>query len=109
MTTNVFASPFARPFNPFLANDDVAVEAADIEVVDVHNVSYALVQNGPAVSSEETESHTDAVEIKVTWGSQVLSVSHLDSRNAKKNSFSVGEGADFELPNAAKNEIVSIK
>lgn len=94
MTTHAFGNPF-RPFNPFLSNDDTLVNVDAVEE-DAREVSYALVQSGPAVAAEEVESHLDAIEVKVRWGTQVLSLSHLESGKG----FSIGEGGDFEVPGA---------
>jgi hypothetical protein len=99
MTTHAFANPF-RPFNPFLSNDESDVDVE--EVAEAREVSYALVQSGPAVASEEVESHLDAVEVKVSWGAQVLSMTHLESGKG----FAIGEGGDFVLPEAARTSVV---
>ncbi len=101
MSTHAFADPF-RPYNPFIA-DDTLVEIED--VADAREASYALVRSGPPVSSEEVESHLDAVEVKVRWGTQVLSVSHLEAGKG----FSIGEGGDFVLPDAMKMPIVEYR
>ena len=103
--TTAFANPF-RPYNPFLASDDTLLEV-DVDAAEAREVSYALVASGPAVSPEEVESHLDAVEVKVTWGAQVLSLSHLESDKG----FSVGEGGDFVLPGyeAGKTSIVEAR
>lgn len=105
-TSSSFANPF-RPYNPFIATveEPTIMELDEVEETDPANVSYALVQNGPAVAAEEVESHLDAVEVKVTWGTQILSVNHLEMGKG----FSIGEGADFEVPNALKSEIVSYR
>ncbi|HEY8077752.1 MAG TPA: hypothetical protein VIF62_26685, partial [Labilithrix sp.] len=66
MSTNVFAPAF----NPFLVAD--AAPQAEGEP------SYALVQSGPAVDANEVESHLDAIEVKVLWGTQTLKVAHLE-------------------------------
>lgn len=91
MSTHAFANPF-RPMNPFLASEEIVVDEATS--AEQGEVCYALVASGPAVSSEEVESHLEAVEVKVTWGNQVLKVAHL----ATGKSFRFGEGADFVLP-----------
>jgi hypothetical protein len=85
MTTHAFASTFPSSF-PFFA--DSAPQAESEEAV------YALVQTGPAVSSDEVESHLDAVEITVRWGTQVMAVAHLE----KGRGYVLGEGGDFVLP-----------
>lgn len=106
MTAHSFANPF-RPYNPFLAADD-QVSDIELEVADENHgdVSYALVQSGPAVSSEETESHLDAVEVKISWGTSVLSTTHLEQGKA----FSIGDGSDFVLPGSlAKTNLVSTR
>ena len=100
MSTHAFANPF-RPYNPFIASDDTLVEIE--AVAEAREASYALVQRGPAVASEEVESHLDAVEVRVRWGAQVLSLSHLESGKG----FAIGEGGDFVLPEAARAEIVA--
>ena len=96
MTAQSFANPF-RPYNPFLAAEDQFSDI-ELEVADENHgeVSYALVQSGPAVSAEETESHLDAVEVKISWGTQVLSTTHLEAGKG----FTVGDAGDFVLPNA---------
>ncbi|MBN9164363.1 MAG: hypothetical protein BGO98_36755 [Myxococcales bacterium 68-20] len=99
MTTHAFANPF-RPYNPFSASDDTLVEIED--VADAREASYALVQSGPAVAAEEVESHLDAVEVRVRWGAQVLSLSHLEAGKG----FAIGEGGDFVLPEAVRTPIV---
>jgi hypothetical protein len=93
--TTAFANPF-RPMNPFLPLDEITVVDAtpDDGVADAREVSYALVQSGPAVDPAEVESHLDAVEVKVTWGAQVLFVDHLGAGK----SFSIGEGGTVSLP-----------
>ena len=104
MTAHSFSSPFARPFNPFLPIEDSIEEIEVADAIDGGDVSYALVQSGPAVSSEETESHLDAVEVKISWGTQILSTTHLESGKG----FSIGDGGDFVHPNAfGKTSLVS--
>ncbi|MBX3229659.1 MAG: AgmX/PglI C-terminal domain-containing protein [Labilithrix sp.] len=103
MTTSSFANPF-RPYNPFIAT----VEEQPLEIEEVEetgHVSYALVQSGPAVAADEVESHLDAVEVKVTWGAQVLSVNHLETGKG----FSIGEGGDFVVPNTMKSDVVGVR
>ncbi len=90
MSTHAFAPNF-KPFSfvspEIIEVDDTAVEAGEYQ--------YALVQSGPSVSSEEVESgHLDAIEIKASWGRQVLSVSHVEPGRA----FSIGEGTNLALP-----------
>jgi hypothetical protein len=99
MTTHAFANPF-RPHNPFIALEDTLVEIEG--VAEAREPSYALIQSGPAVSSEEVESHLDTVEVKVSWGTQVLSLSHLEAGKG----FAIGEGGDFVLPEAARTQLV---
>ena len=105
MTTQSFANPF-RPYNPFIASVEEPTIMELDEVDATGDVSYALVQSGPAVAADEVESHLDAVEVKVTWGKQTLAVKHLTSGKG----FSVGEGGDFVLPTEAmKSDIVSYR
>lgn len=101
MTTHAFPSnPFARPVNPFLPSEDALVDFETYEVADAHdahNVSYALVKSGPAVSADEVESSKDAIEVKIRWGTQVLEVRHLEAEG-KRRSFTIGEAGDFVIP-----------
>jgi len=100
MTTHAFANPFL-PNGPFNASAyDTLVNSED--VADAREASYALVQSGPAVPSDEVESHLEAVEVRIRWGAQVLSLTHLDARTG----FSIGDGGDFVLPDRMKTPIV---
>ncbi len=82
-----FASPAADPFglaSPFAtaqADDEVAADAPE------GSYSYALVQHGPDVSAEESETAATAVEVVILWGTTTLHVSHL----TPPRSFYVGE------------------
>ncbi|MBX3190613.1 MAG: AgmX/PglI C-terminal domain-containing protein [Labilithrix sp.] len=90
MTTHAFAPTFdvANMFAPAQPISEVDVDADDTQT------SFALIKNGPPVPADEVESHVDAVEVTVRWGTQVLSVTHLENGE----SFCVGEGADLALP-----------
>ncbi|HSO35440.1 MAG TPA: AgmX/PglI C-terminal domain-containing protein [Labilithrix sp.] len=90
MTTTAFAPRFD------LSNVFMPARAAIAEetVAGSSEACFAFVKNGPPVPADEVESHVDAVEVTVRWGSQVLSVSHLESGK----SFFVGDGADLALP-----------
>jgi hypothetical protein len=93
MTTHAFAPRFDLsniflPARETLGASDATPQARDSES------SFALVKSGPPVSADEVESHVDAVEVTVRWGSQVLSVKHLS--NGK--SFYVGDDSDLALP-----------
>ena len=92
MTTHAFAPRFdlSNVFMPARETfaDDTLVDATEQES------SFALVKNGPPVPADEVESHVEAVEVTVRWGSQVLSVKHL----AGGKSFYVGDDADLALP-----------
>ena len=94
MTTHAFAPRFdlSNVFMPAreVFADDTLVDADATE----QEASFALVKNGPPVPADEVESHVDAVEVTVRWGSQVLSVKHLESGK----SFYVGDDADVALP-----------
>lgn len=93
MSTHAFQNPFL-PTNPFFA-PAVDAPSADVELEEARGeASYALVQNGPPVASEEVECDVDAVEITARWGAQVLCVKHLDATE----SFFVGEGSEIALP-----------
>ncbi len=105
MSTHAFSNPF-RPFNPFLVSDESA-PAVDATPA-AGEGQYALVQSGPAVSADEVESHLDAIEVTVRWGTQVLSMKHLDGGE----SFFVGAGSELELPDGlvdGKHAIVSAR
>ncbi len=96
MTTHAYAPRFDLS-NVFLPTrevfaDDTLVDARDAAAD--HEASFALVKNGPPVNADEVESHVDAVEVTVRWGSQVLSVKHLENGS----SFYVGDDADLALP-----------
>ena len=93
MTISAFAPRFDLS-NMFLPSRAPVAPAASESSADAREQCFALVANGPPVAAEEVESHIDAVEVTVRWGSQVLSVSHL--KHGK--SFYVGEGADLALP-----------
>ena len=89
MTTHAFAPTFD------LRNVFARAPMAEEELsADATEQTFALVKNGPPVSPEEVESHLEAVEITVRWGSQVLSATHLE----KGKSFFVGEGTELALP-----------
>ena len=93
MTTHAFAPRFDLS-NVFLpARETLGVSHAVAQAQD-SEASFALVKSGPPVSADEVESHIEAVEVTVRWGSQVLSVKHLSSGK----SFYVGDGADLALP-----------
>jgi hypothetical protein len=108
MTTQKMGpSPFsADASNPFLhafeARNPFAPRAAGEVPADAPEGSYtyALVQSGPAVSSEECEVQAAAAEIMIRWGETVLHVAHL----TPPRSFFVGEDqgkgmkSDFFLP-----------
>jgi hypothetical protein len=78
------------PGNPFLA--------PRAEESTVAEASYVMVQSAPAIAADEVEVEADALEIKVSWGDNLLHVAHADG----KRGFSVGgAGTDFVLPDAA--------
>jgi hypothetical protein len=92
MTTHAFAPRFDLS-NVFAPARDTLQDQRIAEATELES-SFALVKNGPPVPADEVESHVDAVEVTVRWGSQVLSVKHLDSGK----SFYVGDDADLALP-----------
>lgn len=91
MSIQPFAPPFAA-FNPFLAPSSEPEVASAAE--QSGEAVYALVQSGPAVSADEVESHLDAVEVTVRWGTQVMAVAHLKQGQG----YVLGEGGDFVMP-----------
>ena len=100
MSTSAFStSPFSSTFNPFLPSSDETL--VDYEEV-AEAREYALIKSGPSVAAEEVESHLDAVEVKVRWGTQVLALHHLKSNRG----FTIGEGGDFVVPTLSATSIV---
>jgi hypothetical protein len=94
-TTHVFApNPFLRN-NPFLSDEDLVEEPTG-------EAAYAIVPTGPAVAADEVESHVDVIEVKVRWGTQVLTLRHLDGEKG----FAIGEGSDFEMAARMRTSIV---
>ena len=93
MTTTAFAPRFDLS-NVFMPAAPMQSTFADETIADSTEQCFALVKNGPPVAADEVESHVDAVEVTVRWGTQVLSVAHL----ANGKSFFVGEGSDLALP-----------
>ncbi len=96
-TTPTFAAE-----NPFLASvalrERQPFDAVDADVVSATapegSYAYAMVASTPAVSAEEVESTSRAIEITVRWGSSLLKIEHL----APARSFTVGEeGCDFTM------------
>ncbi|MBS2016452.1 MAG: AgmX/PglI C-terminal domain-containing protein [Deltaproteobacteria bacterium] len=92
MTTHAFAPTFGLQ-NIFAPKLDRAAMTEELSA-DATEQTFALVKSGPPVPSDEVESHLDAVEVTVRWGTQILSAKHLD----KGESFFVGEGTELALP-----------
>jgi len=92
MSTHAFAPRFDLS-NVFLPARETLAESTIAEARDSES-SFALIKNGPPVAADEVESHIDAVEVTVRWGTQVLSVKHLSSGK----SFYVGDDSDLALP-----------
>lgn len=66
--------------NPFLPRESVS--------------AYELTPTTPEVDLGELESaHAQTLEVRVSWGDQILKVQHLQT-----GSFSVGEGTDIPVP-----------
>ncbi|MGZ3478578.1 MAG: hypothetical protein ACXVCJ_29020, partial [Polyangiales bacterium] len=91
MTTHAFAPRFDLSNVFFAPARDTIADAAEGTTADSTEQCWALVKNGPPVSADEVESHVDAVEVTVRWGTQTLSVAHLE--NGK--SFYVGDDTDL--------------
>ena len=87
MSTHAFAPTF-RPFDLF-QRSALAEQAEEAK-----EPSFALVKSGPPVPEDEVESHLEAIEVTARWGTQVLCVKHLSS----KESFVVGEGTELAIP-----------
>ena len=90
MTTTAFAPRFDLS-NVFLP---VRATIAEKITADSTEECFALTKSGPPVPADEVESHVEQVEVTVRWGTQVLSVSHLEHGQ----SFFVGDGSDLALP-----------
>ena len=95
------SNPFAAASSPFASaprhhhHQEVADDAAP------GTYTYSLIKSGPDVASDEVELvHVQAVEVMVSWGSNVLHVSHL----TPPRNFYVGEeqgknfSTDFFIP-----------
>ncbi len=102
-------NPFLSTLTNFDARTAFGLEPAPLANDDAP-MGYALVQNGPAVSSEECENvAARAVEVTVLWGANIIHVAHLDPPRA----FAVGERAsEVTLPSEKlgtdRLEIVSL-
>jgi hypothetical protein len=96
-------TPKSATMNPFLQNNPFDVArgtASPADEAPEGATTYAFVPTGPAVTTEECERESLAIEILIRWGESVLHVAHL----TPPRSFSVGETqgkdapADFFLP-----------
>lgn len=104
------ANPFAASANPFSGNPFAQSAAAEATE---GSYTYAMVKGGAPVPSEEVESHASTVEVKISWGKNVLHVDHLtpprdyfvgdaDDTGGK------GAGIDFALPDGAVGSRVQL-
>lgn len=79
----------ASATNPFTLPSRTLVER------DIDHETYVFPKQGPNVASTEIESaHAEAIEITLSWGTNVLSVSHL----APPRAFTIGEAGECILP-----------
>jgi hypothetical protein len=85
---NPFAAPAAGLPNPFAAPPPMQSHGGHEVAEDGTNVAYGIVASGPPVSSDEVESHEQALEVVVMWGDR--SVLHVEHMNPPR-SFYVGE------------------
>ncbi len=110
--SNPFASagsnPFAAGSNPF-ATSGASSPFGSAPSAASHHVphdaapgtyTFEMLKSGPDVPADEVETHAPAVEVMVSWGGNVLHVSHL----SPPRNFVVGENAgpkdkaDFFIP-----------
>jgi len=109
MAQSNIVNPFLSNLTNFDARAALGLERAPLAKDDAP-MGYALVQSGPAVSSEECENvAARAVEITVLWGTSVIHVAHLNPPRA----YAVGERtSDFTMPSEKlgtdRLEIVSL-
>jgi hypothetical protein len=86
--------------NPHWNFDEVAATVPENGADGDDSYTYRMYKSGPDVTPGEVElAHSEAVEITIRWGSNVLSTQHLSSAQ----SFTVGEGSatqavDYFLP-----------
>lgn len=95
------ASPFgAAPSNPFGAPARSAGRHAVAHNAAPGTYTYEMLKSGPSPTSDEVETMAAAVEVMISWGGNVLHVSHL----SPPRSFIVGEPSgekdkvDFFIP-----------
>src|SRR5215216_6049260 len=91
------ANPFLSNLRDFDAREAFGFDRAAVEPIDDGSpTGYAMIKNGPAVTSEETENvSARAVEVTALWGTNVIHVAHLDPPRA----FVVGETeCDMTMP-----------
>lgn len=95
------ANPFAAAANPFAAASNPFAnpfaQQAPLAAVDPHHVAhdaapgtytFSMIKSGPDVASDEVEVlHQSAVEVMISWDTNVLHVEHLNPPRA----FYVGE------------------
>ncbi len=86
------SNPFAAVSSPFAGSDPFgapAAPSAPAVPVDAPEGSYEyqVIQSGPDVPPEETELPVNACEVRILWGRNLLSLSHL----SPPRSFYVGE------------------
>jgi hypothetical protein len=87
----VGGNPFAPSSNPFAANPFAKPSAHGQVPHDAPEGSYEyqLVKAGPAVVPNEVEAPADAVEVRVLWGRNLLTIQHM----SPPRNFVVGESA----------------
>lgn len=90
-------APQQAPLAGLSANPFAAPVVGQSSVNSEAETQYSIMATGPAVASDEVETHEAAIEVVVLWGdSSVLQVSHLNPVRG----FVVGEGD----PNAPINQ-----
>jgi hypothetical protein len=94
--------------NPFMSNSpsfqgapvfDFAKAAPARDPNAAEELGYAMVKSGPAVNADECElTGVSALEVMISWGSNVLHVAHLNPPRAFHVADESGESIDFVAP-----------
>jgi hypothetical protein len=88
------AFPSFKIANPFLPTPAAMAPVAAAQSSEALFGDYAMVKSGPEVSPEEVELlHVSTVEVKVSWGGNVLHVDHL----TPPRSWVAGESGDYVM------------
>ena len=58
--------------------DDIVIGSYRLRVCTEEAADFRMIASGPAVNGADVETHSDAIEVVLMWGDNVLQVSHLD-------------------------------